>query len=189
MQHFGDQEKASGKLFVQATGGEFASLGIGKQIDRIGSVCSVEYFDSPTADTIIHAIDSDLLQAVTLPEQTRVYHFNLTLWSWEIGRLTDDQGAKQYVRFPNGSDRMLSILDVFVRWARPIVDPTPFLAGKINETPRFSEGRRGFIRSLVSQRAATMGMSALMSYHSATAPASSPCCQRSGCWLSTKHIN
>ena len=50
-----------------------------------------------------------------------------------------------------------------MRWARPIADPTPFLDGKINETPRFADSRSAFVRSLLSQRAASMGMSAMPS--------------------------
>ena len=50
-----------------------------------------------------------------------------------------------------------------MRWARTIADPTPFLDGKINETPRFADSRSAFVRSLLSQRAASMGMSALPS--------------------------
>lgn len=150
-------------MFVRATGGEFASLGIGKQIDRQGDVCSVEYFDAPVADTIVHSISANLVEAITLPEQTRIYHFNPSLAAWEIGRLLDDLGASQYVKFPNGSDRQLAVSEVFVRWAKPIADPTAFLGGKINETPRFSDGRGGFVQSLIKQRAVTMGMSALAS--------------------------
>jgi ATP-dependent helicase HepA len=123
----------------------------------------VEYFDAPTAETIMHSIDADLLSPFELPEQTRVYHYNLSLGFWEIGRLIDDHDATLYVKFPNGSDRMLKAADAFVRWARPIADPTSFLGGRINETPRFSDGRSGFVRSLIGQRAATMGMSALAS--------------------------
>lgn len=147
-------------MFVRVLGGEFAPLGIGKQIDRQGTRCSVEFFDAPTSDPIVHAIEADYLDPYTLPEQTRVYYFNPGLGAWEIGRLLDDYGATQYVKFPNGADRHLRVADVFVRWAQPIADPTPFLAGKINETPRFADGRCGFVRSLIAQRAASMGMSA-----------------------------
>ena len=150
-------------MFVRATGGEFAPLGIGKQIDRQGSVCSVAYFDAPTADMIVQEIDVGLLQSVILPEQTRVYHFNLSIGAWEIGRLLDDHGDTQFVQFPNKSTRHLNVVNIFVRWAKPIVDPTPFLANHINESPRFSDGRSAFTRSQMSQRAAALGMSALLS--------------------------
>lgn len=150
-------------MFVKATEGEFASLGIGKLIDRTGENCLVEYFDAPDAETVIHSISASHVEDFTLPEQTRIYHFNPALASWEIGRVLDDLGASQFVRFPNGSNRQLRASEVFVRWAKPIGDPTAFLGGKINETPRFSDGRSAFVRSMIKQRAVTMGMSALAS--------------------------
>ena len=45
----------------------------------------------------------------------------------------------------------------------PNHDPTPFLAAKITETPRFADPRSAFVRSIVAQRAAAMGISALLS--------------------------
>jgi ATP-dependent helicase HepA len=138
-------------------------LGIGKLIGRQGDVCLVEYFDAPVSDTMVHSVSADLVKSVTLAEQTRVYHYNPKLAAWEIGRLLDDLGASQYVKFPNGSDRQLATSEVFVRWAKPIADPSAFLGGKINETPRFADGRSGFVQSLITQRAVTMGMSALAS--------------------------
>jgi ATP-dependent helicase HepA len=150
-------------VFVRAREGEWASLGLGKQLDRQGELCSVEYFDAPTSDPIVHRIATATLEPVTLPEQTRVYFFNNALGAWEIGRLLADHNDTQIVKFPNGQTRQLAVSDVFVRWARPIADPTPFLGGKVNETPRFADSRNGFVRSLLAQRAAGMGMSALTS--------------------------
>lgn len=150
-------------MFVRARQGEYTCLGVGKLIDRRGDLCTVEYFEAPVARPVIHDISADLLAPVTLPEQTRVYFFNNQLGFWEIGRLLDDHGDTQYVRFPNGSDRWLKVNDTFVRWSKPIAEPTAFLAGKVNETPRFADGRSAFVKSLLAQRAAAMGMSALVS--------------------------
>ncbi|WP_325065498.1 protein DpdE [Sphingomonas paucimobilis] len=149
-------------MFVRSTGGQYASLGIGKQIDRSGSFCAVEYFDSPTSEPVVHEIEHDLIERITLAEQTRVYHFDEAAGAWEIGRLLDDHGDSQLIQFPNGKAKHLKLEAVFVRWARPIEDPTPFLANRINESPRFSDGRSAFIRSQTRQRAASMGMSALL---------------------------
>ena len=149
-------------MFVRSTGGQYASLGIGKQIGRSGSFCSVEYFDTPTSEPVIHDIEHGLIERVTLAEQTRVYHFDEAAMAWEVGRLLDDHGDSQLVQFPNGRSKHLRVDAVFVRWARPIEDPTPFLANRINESPRFSDGRSAFTRSQTRQRAASMGMSALL---------------------------
>ncbi|UCI23521.1 protein DpdE [Mesorhizobium sp. B2-8-5] len=150
-------------MFVRVLRGERAALGVGKAIGRSGDICSVEFFDAPWNPAISVDVGVADLEAVTLPEQTRIYHYNAALSSWEIGRLLDDHGIRQYCRFPNGSDRWLSVAHVNVRWNHPIVDPTAFLAAKINETPRFSDGRSGFVRSVMAQRGVTMGMSALIS--------------------------
>ncbi|GEO12615.1 protein DpdE [Microvirga aerophila] len=149
-------------MLVRANGGNWASLGVGKIIKRLGEHCAVEYFDAPTSAPVVHEIEVVHLEAITLPEQTRVYHYN-SVGAWEIGRILDDQGDRQLVRFPNGVTKHLDVSDVFVRWSVPIADPTPFLANKINESPRFSDGRSAFMRSLIAQRAASMGMSALLS--------------------------
>lgn len=150
-------------MFVKALGGEHASLGVGKAIDRLGDLCTVEFFDAPWNPAVSLDIVAADLEPVTLPEQTRIYHYNASVGAWEIGRLLDDHGTRQYCKFPNGSERWLSVADVNVRWNRAIIDPTAFLAGKINETPRFSDGRSGFVRSVMAQRGLTMGMSALVS--------------------------
>ncbi|ULJ82693.1 hypothetical protein MF410_34200 (plasmid) [Rhizobium sp. C104] len=149
-------------MFVQSNGGEYAVLGIGKLVDRRGSLCFVEYFDSPTAEPIVHQIESELIARVTLAGQTRIYHFDEPAGAWEIGRLLDDHGDSQLVQFPNSKTKHLQVNAIFVRWARPIEDPTLFLANRINESPRFSDGRSAFVRSQTRQRAASMGMSALL---------------------------
>lgn len=150
-------------MFVRALEGEAAVFGVGKQIDRSGDVCTIAYFDAPTEDPIKVELLAHQIEPVTIPEQTRVYYLNLAIGAWEIGRLLDDHGDTQLVQFPNKSTRLLSVVDIFVRWAKPIIDPTPFLANHINESPRFSDGRSAFTRSQISQRAAALGMSALLS--------------------------
>ena len=150
-------------MFVRAVEGRYASLGIGKRISRQGTICTVEYFDAPTSELVVHDIDEAFLESVALAEQTRIYHFDGEAGFWEIGRLLDDHGQSQLVQFPNSRSKHLRSDAVFVRWARPIQDPTPFLANRINESPRFSDGRSAFIRSHMQQRAVSMGMSALLS--------------------------
>lgn len=136
---------------------------VGKLVSRSTETALVEFFDAPTSQPRIEEFAPSALEAITLPEQTRLYHFNEAAQAWEIGRLLDDHGASQLVRFPNGQTRHLPVSDVFVRSGTPIDDPTPFLAAKITETPRFADARSAFVRSVVAQRAAAMGISALLS--------------------------
>lgn len=149
--------------FVEVVDGECAKFGVGKLVERKGDVCVVEYFDAPIATPQRFHVETASVGLFTLPGQTRVYHFDQALGAWEIGRLLDDHGDTQLVRFPNGVTKHLDVASIFVRWALPIDDPTPFLGGKINETPRYSDGRAAFVQALIAQRAAAMGISALLS--------------------------
>ncbi|NYT32076.1 protein DpdE [Rhizobium sp. WYCCWR 11128] len=149
-------------MFVRSNGGQYVSLGIGKQIDRKGSLCAVEYFDSPTSETIVHNIESRLIERITIAKQARVYCFDSRTATWEIGHLLDDSGDSQLIQFPENKSRRLRCESVFVRWDLPIKDPTSFLANRISESPRFAEGRSAFVRSQTHQRAASKGMSALL---------------------------
>lgn len=149
-------------MFVKALAGQSAIWGIGKQVDHTGDYCTVEYFDMPTSEPVTCKLDSNLIKPVLLVQQTRVYHFDEIAGTWEIGRLLEDHGDRQLIQFPNGKAKYLDVGTVFVRWAKPIQDPTPLLANRINESPRFSDGRSAFIRSQTRQRAASMGMSALL---------------------------
>lgn len=150
-------------MFVTAVAGELRTWGIGKLLAQNGADCTVEYFDAPMAEPTLRQCLASDLRSVSLPSQSRVYSFNPEIGAWEIGRVLDDHGDTQLVKFPNGATRLLSVAKVFVRWDHPIVDPSAFLAARINETPRFVEGRMPFMRSLLQQRSASLGMSALPS--------------------------
>ncbi len=150
-------------MFVTAVAGEARSWGIGKLLSQSGADCTVEYFDTPMSDPILWECLSSDLRTLNVPAQTRVYSYNASVRAWEIGRLLDDHGATQLIKFPNNETRHLPASQVFVRWDRPIADPTPFLAAGITETPRFTDGRAPFVRSLLEQRAVSLGMSALPS--------------------------
>ena len=149
-------------MFVKARSGKGLALGVGKLVRRDGLACTVEYFEAPTAPLVVQQLQAGELEPAPLPSQTRVYYFNQPADAWEIGQVLDDHGDSQLIQFPNSKSRHLRVSEVFVRWSKEIGDPTPFLAHKINESPRFSDGRSAFVRSQVAQRAASMGMSALL---------------------------
>ncbi|RYG88174.1 MAG: helicase, partial [Alphaproteobacteria bacterium] len=150
-------------MFVTAIAGESRTWGVGKLLSQSGEDCTVEYFDSPMAEPIIRNCLASELRTVSLPAETRVFTFNTGIGAWEIGRIVDDHGDTQLIKFPKGKTRHLEVADVFARWDRPIADPTTFLAAAITETPRYTDGRAPFMRSLLRQRAASLGMSALAS--------------------------
>lgn len=150
-------------MFVRAISGEISSLGIGKLLAQDGVICTVEYFAAPMAEPIFKECLSSELGSISLPAQTRVYTFDAAVGAWEIGRILDDLGDSQLVRFPNGKTLHLPVGSVFVRCDRSIEDPTLFLSAGISETPRFADGRAPFVRTLLQQRSAALGMPALPS--------------------------
>jgi ATP-dependent helicase HepA len=75
----------------------------------------------------------------------------------------DGEGDTIQVQFPNSEVVNLPLATVFVRWRRPIDDPAAYLAKLITETPLFAVNRSKFLRSIVWQRAASIGITAAMS--------------------------
>ena len=156
------RKRENAELFVQAKEGRNVTNGVGKLIGREQSLCRVEYFDTPTTDRIVCHIDEKLIEAVTLAQQTRVYHFDEESSSWQIGNLLNDHGDSQFVKFSDGIVKRLDCEFVFVRWGHQIRNATPFLVNRTNEGPEFFESRSSFIRSQLHQRVASGGISALL---------------------------
>jgi ATP-dependent helicase HepA len=148
-------------LFVRS----FANaLGVGKLIGAKGKKATVEYFDSPAeAKRHKEVVDLESVAGVVLDEQTRVHYFDPETELWHPGRALVPIGERYLVAFPNGRKEEIACTHLFVRWDRPIEDPTGHLAARVNETPFFHEARAGFVRALVEQRAACAGMAGLFS--------------------------
>lgn len=140
-----------------------APLGLGKLLAVDGDEAQVEYFDSPTSVPLVFSQPLSALQLAIPSAQTRIYWLDRVAGVWRMGRVIDGDDAHLAVRFPNGDERLLPIGDLFIRWDRPIADPSSYLAHWIVETPHFSDGRSGFVRALIRQRAACQGMSGLLS--------------------------
>ena len=76
---------------------------------------------------------------VELSPQTRIFWFDRPRQSWRAGRV--DGGLisaaalktnedHYHVRFPNGIEARVPVSEVYLRWARPIEDPTDYLAAR-----------------------------------------------------------
>ncbi len=137
--------------------------GVGKILGIDGGVAQVEYFNGPLDEPLVIPLPITALRQVTLAPETRIYSHDQLSGVWRVGRVTDGEGRLISVRFPNGDNRILPAKEAFVRWNLPIKDPTPYLANQINETPLFAYARSGFVEGLIAQRAASQGMSALIS--------------------------
>jgi ATP-dependent helicase HepA len=149
-------------VFVRARSSG-APPGFGKVIAGQGTRATVEYFHSPTDPPTLLAFDASALEGKEVPPQTRAYWLDGRTGVWRVGRIIDGEGESIAVRFPNGDDKILPARDVYIRWDRPIADPTPYLAQLVCETPLLADARSNFVGALVAQRCACLGMSGLIS--------------------------
>ena len=141
-------------------------LGIGKLVERRGSLATVDYFRSPTdAEPLRMQVPWDSLSQKTLFPQTRAFYQNPNTLKIEVGRILDYQKEdKLYlVRFPNEDSRMIPSDDLLVRCRLPIAEPTDHLAGQLNETAFWHSARSEFVRHLLEQHRVSLGLSALVS--------------------------
>lgn len=158
--------------------GAFAQLhsgpdGIGKLVDVDAHQAVIEYFESP-AGPRLHRVQVPLasVHEVELPSQTRIFWFDQASHTLRAGRVDGGLISAQalrasedhyHVRFPNNQEERLPISQLFVRWSRPIEDPTDYLAARITNTPFFFDGRVQIVRYIAAQRAAFGGLTALAS--------------------------
>jgi ATP-dependent helicase HepA len=140
------------------------SDGLGKLVDRDGSIGVVEYFDCP-ASAIRHRVHVPLssIKQRRLGRNTRVFTYDELDGQWRIGRVREDDGEGVEIRLADKVDVYLGYEQVFVRWKRPVQDPVSFLANFVTETPRFADARSGFLQNYLHQRGAAFGISALLS--------------------------
>lgn len=139
-------------------------LGLGKVVDPSGNTWTVEYFDSPApAGREAHRVAKSLVTPRKLGANTRLYYYDIANRKWLVGRVMRDEEDFVEVRFAKRTDISLSHEHAFVRWKKPISDPVVYLSHLVTETPQYAEGRSLFLESYVAQRAASWGISALLS--------------------------
>ena len=150
--------------FVKVVGGGlYSAWGNGKLQSIHQGIAQIAFFNNPTTSLIEADVPELLIRQVRLPVQTRAYWEDPETGRWHVGRVLWHEEDSVGIRFPNQRDAWKPVSEVHVRWNRPIKDPTPYLAKQINETPLFADARSGFMRTLISQRAACQGMSGLIS--------------------------
>ncbi|MCB2426418.1 protein DpdE [Methylophaga pinxianii] len=149
--------------FAKVNGHALSKLGVGKIIDVDDGLATISWFDSPVTENFIESIELEYLKPVLLERQTRVYWLDLKENTWRVGRVLDADDSRALIRFANFVDIALNLVEVEVRWDRAIEEPSAFLSAQINESPQFSEARAAFKGSMIRQRAACTGMSALIS--------------------------
>ena len=141
------------------------NLGIGKVIDASNTQeIVVEYFCS-VGQSIQKTLPLSSLSKVRLQPQTRCYIISQTQDVWVIGRIFqwDEESGEYQIDLPDKKTAYTAEQEIYVRCDVPIVDPLEILVMKGQETPYFHDRRFAFVKSLISQRAVSRGMTGLIS--------------------------
>jgi len=151
--------------FVRSTEND---LGTGKVLDAAGNTVTVEYFDSPTDDEReTRNVGRASVAPVRLGNNTRVYFFDRERGRMVPGRVTGLSHTTQppdYLIRTSAKEKLrISETKLLARWRRPIKDPADLLAGRLSGDPAAHECRSRFVASMVEQRAASAGMSGVLS--------------------------
>jgi ATP-dependent helicase HepA len=158
------QETVERGAFVKVALPPYSAYGLGKVWVVQGRQAVIRYFDVPDGPRPVEALVSlAAVRVVDLPEQTRVFRFDETSGRWQVGRVLDGDGTMVLVQFPNGQTGNFPREELQVRWRKPIADPVAFLSRRVIETPLFAQARSSFMRAVTAQRAASLGMGALLS--------------------------
>ena len=145
-------------------------LGPGKAIrpgEKEGTIL-LEYFDSPG-----QSVEDRHTEEIAIPDlrryqpmsETRVYWQRADAEpQWTAGRVMSVAPDGQVeVRSAGGRDHLfLDVADLYVRWNKPLRDPTPMASQGVFESPHNVETRYPVIESELEQRAATRGMPGLL---------------------------
>ncbi|PAX60544.1 protein DpdE [Brunnivagina elsteri] len=140
------------------------SLGIGKVIDISDTQVTIEYFCS-VGQRIEKSLPLDCLSQFRLERQTRCYIYQESCETWIIGRIYewDAEFSKYRIDLPSKKTILVSEKEIYVRCNLLQAEPIETLAMKGQETPYFYDRRFALIKSLVSQRAVSRGMTGLIS--------------------------
>ncbi len=139
------------------------ALGVGKLVEMEGDRVTIEYFESPVCpERPRQVVAGDTVKAVSLETQTRVY-FQDEKGVWRIGRIDDHIDSNCFIALPNQQQARIQEANVYVRWDKPITDPSEHLAARLTETPFFHGARADLLSGFVRQRAAAGGLTGLLS--------------------------
>jgi ATP-dependent helicase HepA len=137
------------------------NMGIGQVVAVAAGRATVSYFSSVAHSTQVE-LPIGALQRVKLAPQTRCY-VRLGDDELQAGRIGQYLDGEYEVKFPGQRTDYVPEFRVYARCAGPAGDPIEVLVTRAHETAFFHEHRFPFVRSLISQRAATRGLSGLAS--------------------------
>lgn len=130
--------------------------------DKVKTIVDVEYFHAP-GDTRLRQVPMDNIVGAHLSEQTRCYVEREE--DWIPGRIKRyrSEGHEYEVDFLGEARSFVPASDIYVRWAKPLEDPTEMLAAKQHGTVFFRSQRLPYVRRMLRQRAASRGHTGLLS--------------------------
>lgn len=153
---------------IGLTDGQFVQtsenrLGVGKVVSATSDQVEIEYFDSVSlAGRHQHKARRSHVEPVQVSLQRRCYWRQAD--DWRVGRIVWQGDAEYGVRRPDSdTDLRVPERELYVRWNRPIGDPTDVLVARGHESPHFHSCRRPFLETITAQRAASHGMHGLLS--------------------------
>jgi ATP-dependent helicase HepA len=159
------------------TRGEFVWIDSSFDIGKIVAV-HIQSAEVCRFHSVAHQETSEYLFArlkhAELPSQTRVYYRDVDSGVWRVGRVSASRGSrpnlKYLVTFPNRQGAYVHEHDLFARNFAPTVDPTETLASFGAETQFFHDRRIRLFRELIQSRAASHGLTGLLSAPASLAP-------------------
>jgi ATP-dependent helicase HepA len=129
-----------------------------------GATGTISFFDSPASPEIVLPSAGRVYEAAALPPQQRAWWFDGERWI--VGRIDSAQNTQAdsyFVHLPNGGTQAVPASELRVRWSVPLADPLGLLKAGTVET-RFFHGRRtAFLRSVMAQRNACLGLGGVLS--------------------------
>ncbi|NYG07750.1 ATP-dependent helicase HepA [Phycicoccus badiiscoriae] len=140
-------------------------FGPGKLVAKEGDKLVLEYFDAPgphPSDRYRGAVSRGSLSRLPLSPELRVFWQDLDD-QWRSGRILEvNEHNDIYVR-GHEWEGFVPEERLYVRWSKPLADPVGFAEAGMLESPILAELRLPFLRSILQQRSATHGMSAVLS--------------------------
>jgi ATP-dependent helicase HepA len=132
---------------------------------RVNGVAgTLSFFDSPASPEIVLPSAGRTYQAATLSPQQRAWWFDGNRWI--VGRIDSAQNAQAdsyFVHLPNGDTQAVPSGELRVRWSVRLADPLGLLKARTVETRFFHARRSAFLRSVMAQCNACLGLGGVLS--------------------------
>ena len=139
-------------------------LGHGFCKEKRGSQFVLSYVDIPGVAEHEFLVDPRNLIDKAMPNGTRVW-VKGTPYGWHAGEISRSATHQRYhvslVGFPN--EFLLHQDQFYVRWSRPLEDPSAAVGHGLSDSPTYYEARSALLTEFVRQRQVSRGLSGIIS--------------------------